>query len=226
MEWLESLFLGAFLFGLVLTVVSVFLGGHFGAGDHSLHLPDLHGGHGIHFGDGADVASPSHGGHGVPSAGGWHGEAGAQVSPWNLTALTAFVAWFGGIGYLALTAWQLAIGLSLLAALVAGLVGWGVVYWFYARIAKGSEGRLDPAEYQLEGTVARVTVPIAGQRSGEIQFSRGGARRSEGARSVDGTAIPRGTEVVVVRYDRGIAYVQPWEAYIEPAAPDGRQGGI
>ena len=226
MEWLESLFLGAFLFGLVLTVVSVLLGGHFGTGHHGLHLPELHGGHGIHFGDGADVGSAAHAGHGGPSVGGGHGEAGSHVSPWNLTALTAFVAWFGGIGYLALTAWQLAIGLSLLAALVAGLVGWGVVYWFYARIAGGGEGRLDPAEYQLEGTVARVTVPIAGARSGEIQFSRGGARRSEGARSVDGTAIPRGTEVVVVRYDRGIAYVQTWETYVEPAAPDGRQGGI
>jgi membrane protein implicated in regulation of membrane protease activity len=226
MEWLESLFLGAFVFGLVLTVVSVLLGGHLGLGHHSLHLPDLQGGHGIHFGDPAAVGPASHVGQGAPTVDGGHGDVGAQISPWNLTAITAFVAWFGGIGYLAMTAWQLAIGLSLLVAVVAGLAGWAVVSWFYARMAAGAEGRLDPADYQLEGTLARVTVPIGADRSGEIQFSRGGARRSEGARSVDGTAIPRGTEVVVVRYDRGIAYVQPWEAYVEPAAPEGRQGGI
>jgi hypothetical protein len=36
-------------------------------------------------------------------------------------------------------------------------------------------------------------------------------RRVSGARSDDGTAIPKGTEVVVERYEKGIAYVRRWE---------------
>ena len=31
------------------------------------------------------------------------------------------------------------------------------------------------------------------------------------ARSDEGFAIPKGTEVVVTRYEQGIAYVRPWE---------------
>ena len=38
-----------------------------------------------------------------------------------------------------------------------------------------------------------------------------GLRRCSGARSEDGTAIPKGAEVVVQRYEKGIAYVRRWE---------------
>ena len=32
-----------------------------------------------------------------------------------------------------------------------------------------------------------------------------------GARAESGTAIPKGVEVVVTRYEKGIAYVRPWD---------------
>ena len=38
---------------------------------------------------------------------------------------------------------------------------------------------------------------------------KGGGRRVEGARSESGAAIPRGTEVIIKRYEDGLAYVQP-----------------
>jgi hypothetical protein len=37
-----------------------------------------------------------------------------------------------------------------------------------------------------------------------------GTRRVCGARSDDGSALANGVEVVVTRYERGIAYVQLW----------------
>jgi len=46
---------------------------------------------------------------------------------------------------------------------------------------------------------------------GEILFSQTGARRCSAARSEDGRSIERGTEVVVIRYERGVAYVRRWE---------------
>jgi hypothetical protein len=65
----------------------------------------------------------------------------------------------------------------------------------------------------MEGTVARVTMAIRAEGTGEIGFSRDGSRRSEGARSATGLPIEVGTEVVIVRYERGLAYVEPWASY-------------
>jgi hypothetical protein len=42
-------------------------------------------------------------------------------------------------------------------------------------------------------------------------YSQDGTRKVSGARSEDGIAIAKGTEVVVTRYERGIAYVRPWD---------------
>jgi hypothetical protein len=63
----------------------------------------------------------------------------------------------------------------------------------------------------MTGVLAKVSDSIRGNGSiGEILFSQTGATRCSAARSDDGRTIERGTEVVVIRYERGIAYVRPW----------------
>ena len=57
-----------------------------------------------------------------------------------------------------------------------------------------------------------------------------GTRRVCGARSEDGSAIAKGTEVVVTRYEKGIAYVRLWsemsgEDEATPALSVERQSG-
>jgi hypothetical protein len=59
--------------------------------------------------------------------------------------------------------------------------------------------------------VARVSDEIRAGGTGEILFSQADARRSAAARSESGIPIARGTEVVVLRYAHGIAYVSPLE---------------
>jgi hypothetical protein len=212
MEWLSTLFLGAFFFGLLFSLASLLLG----FGQHGLHF----GGHGIdlHAGAGhppglhaATHFELSHISHGAdhPSTG---------VSPWTVTGLTAFVAWFGGVGYLALTEFQAAAWVSLLVAALAGAAGWRLIYVVFRGLAR-SERVMDPADYRLEGTVARVSGAISDGRIGEIQFAKGGVRRSAGARSVDNSTLRRDAEVVIVRYEHGIAYVQPWREFVEEGAP-------
>jgi hypothetical protein len=49
-------------------------------------------------------------------------------------------------------------------------------------------------------------------------FSQEGVRRAVAARSETGASIPRGTEVLVTRYERGIAYVRPWEEVTEKSS--------
>jgi hypothetical protein len=67
-------------------------------------------------------------------------------------------------------------------------------------------------------------MPIREGGTGEIIYSQAGTRRSCGARAEDGSAIAKGTEVVVTRYERGIAYVRLWTemAGEEPASEAGK----
>ena len=63
----------------------------------------------------------------------------------------------------------------------------------------------------MVGVLGRTSLPIREGGTGEIIYSQAGTRRTCGARSDNGVAIARGVEVLVTRYDRGIAYVRLWE---------------
>jgi hypothetical protein len=63
----------------------------------------------------------------------------------------------------------------------------------------------------MVGVLGRLSIPIRFGGTGELIYSQEGTRRVAGARSEDGVAIPKGAEVLVTRYERGIAYVRPWE---------------
>src|SRR5260370_42618785 len=69
---------------------------------------------------------------------------------------------------------------------------------------------LDPADYEMVGVLGRLSIPIRAGGTGELIYPQAGTRRVCGARTEDGSAILKGTEVVVTRYERGIAYVRPW----------------
>jgi hypothetical protein len=70
---------------------------------------------------------------------------------------------------------------------------------------------LDPADYDMIGVLGRTTISIRPGGTGELVFTQGGTRHAAGARSEDGAAIPKGTEVIVTRYEKGIAYVRSFE---------------
>jgi membrane protein implicated in regulation of membrane protease activity len=134
----------------------------------------------------------------------------AHVSPFNFVTVTAFLAWFGGAGYL-LTRYSgiwFVTGLSL--AVCSGLVGGAIVFLFLSRVLISQEECMDPADYEMAGVLGRVSVPIRDNGTGEIIYSQAGTRRTCGARGEEGTAIAKGTEVVVTRYEKGIAYVRRW----------------
>jgi hypothetical protein len=72
------------------------------------------------------------------------------------------------------------------------------------------EKPLEPVNYT--GTLAKVTIPIRNDGgTGEIVYTLDGARCCSGARSDDGKGIDKGAEVVIVRYDKGIAYVAAFD---------------
>ncbi|MGA9040373.1 MAG: hypothetical protein WB421_07550 [Terriglobales bacterium] len=196
MTW-GNFYLICFVVGFGLSLLS------FLAGSLRLHLP--------HFPHGHAHLPHVHGGAGNGGAGKAqvHGH-GGQVSPFNFVTLTAFLAWFGGAGYL-LTRfsgiWFLA-GLGI--ALLCGLIGGGIIFVFLSRVLVSEDENLDPADFEMAGVLGRVSVPIREGGTGEIIYSQAGTRRTCGARSENNTAIPKASEVVVTRYEKGIAYVRLW----------------
>ncbi len=202
----------------------VFGGSRFGR----LHLPHFHahgGGHlpvahgPVAHAPAAGTHAAAHGPAGHASAG--HGSAGSDssdpnqvqsigVSPFNFVTLTAFLAWFGGTGYLLTRFSTVWVGLGLLFSVGGGLVGGGIIFLFFSRVLMSDDENMDPADYEMVGVLGRVCVSIREGGIGEIIYSQVGTRRVCGARSEDGIAIAKGTEVVVTRYDKGLAYVRLW----------------
>jgi hypothetical protein len=100
--------------------------------------------------------------------------------------------------------------ISLMIALAGGFAGAAAVGWVLRKL-KQSEQVLDPSDYELPGMLAQVTSGIRVGGVGEIIYEQAGVRQVSAARSVDGKAIARGTDVIVLRTAGGIAFVQPWE---------------
>jgi membrane protein implicated in regulation of membrane protease activity len=133
-----------------------------------------------------------------------------QVSPFNFVSFTAFLAWFGGIGYLLTRFSSVWFLIALGIALLGGLTGAAIVYLFLSRVLTSEDENLDPADYEMAGVLGRTSVPIRPGGTGEIIYSQAGTRRTCGARSENGASIPKGNEVIVTRYEKGIAYVRLW----------------
>lgn len=233
MDPLEGVFVFCFVFGVAISLFSYALGalhgGHWGhgldhgAGGHGALGDGGHGGGHAVGGSGHGALHGGHGGHAVHTGHGGgldHGDRGAlheghisEASPFNLQTITAFMAFFGGSGWVLYDSANVGPVIALIVSTVIGVAGGGVVFWFLVKVLLAGQTEMDPYDSRIEGSVGHVTVPIPEGKIGEIVYSREGARRSEGARSATGAPIARGTEVVIVRYEGGIAYVEPWTTY-------------
>ena len=142
-----------------------------------------------------------------------HPHGGRRASMVNAAAITAFLTWFGGGGLLIerLTPWSRELIVA--GAIVIGAVGASVINSVIGRLSK-DETSAEPLS--MLGIIAKTVVPIReGDGTGEIVFRHAGTRRVCGARSEGGRAIAKGTEVVVTRYEKGIAYVTTWDDALE-----------
>ena len=205
MTWADF-YLTCFAVGFLLSAISFIAGGL----RWQLHLPHLPhaGGHvdAGHIGAGhAPTAANNN------AAAGAHPGHHAPVSPFNFITMTAFLAWFGGTGFLITRFSSIWFALGLMIALGAGLFGAAIVFLFLTRVLISHEENMDSADYEMVGVLGRISMPIRENGTGEIIYSQAGTRRTCGARSENGTALEKGAEIVVTRYDKGIAYVRLWE---------------
>jgi len=210
MTWADF-YLICFAVGFLFSFLSFFLGGiHW-------HLP-----FDVHIGNGPHVHVGANGGHVGAAHDAPHG---AEVSPFNPATLAAFLAWFGGTGYLLERFSTLTFVLGLALAMIAGVVGAAIIFFFLTKVLMSEDEELDPADFEMVGVLGRISSPIRQGGTGELTYSQAGTRRSCGARSEDGSAIAQGDEAVVTRYEKGIAYVRRWEELARDEDSDRLQAG-
>src|SRR5450755_1439107 len=113
-------YLTCFAVGFLLSAISFVTGGL----RWHLHLP--------HFPQGGGHVGGGHGPSAQGSASGALGHSAQQapVSPFNFVSLTAFLAWFGGTGFLIARFSSVWFALGLVIALAAGVLGAGIVFLF------------------------------------------------------------------------------------------------
>lgn len=128
-------------------------------------------------------------------------------------AFLVFLSWLGGVAFVL----RRAADWPLLAALpVAALLGIGVASVVQRALKKLSnpEGSvLKPEHYRLPGTLGRVSSSIRAGGTGEVIYEQGGVRQVVAARASGAQELPRGTEVIVLSVDRGIATVEVFDPF-------------
>jgi hypothetical protein len=206
MTWADF-YLGCFLVGFSLSLLSFLAGAvHFHLPFH-LHLP--HFGHGVGGGHGAG----GHGAAGHSSAGSSGGNSNVHLSWFNASTVLAFLAWFGGVGYILTVHSTMIALLALLFALAGGLGAAWIVFVVMVKLMNAEGSHMREEDYRYEGAIGTVSVTIRAGGTGEIIFEQNGVRKCAGARAADGKALERGAEVVMSRYENGIAYVERWTEF-------------
>lgn len=133
------------------------------------------------------------------------------VSRFNFGTIAAFLTWFGGAGYI-LSSWgRIGLALVLIVAAAIGLIGAAIIFLFAAKVLAPGDLPLDPDDYRIVGALGTVSSPVRPNGTGEMIFVQQGRRSAVPIRSENGTPIPKGREVVVTRYEQGIAWVREWE---------------
>src|ERR1700679_1378331 len=135
MSW-SDIYLGCFIVGFSLSLLS------FLAGAVHIHLPfNLHWPHGWHFGGHhANLNFGSHGAAGAShapagSSGSQQGSSGASHLSWfNASTVLAFLAWFGGVGYILTTHSTMLTVVALAFATLAGLGASWIVFRFMVKL--------------------------------------------------------------------------------------------
>ncbi len=228
---LSLVFIFCFLLGFGFFLVTALMGGH-GHSHGGAHV----GGHahvGPHVGGHAHtgVQVRTHAGSRVPTpahgvgqqSGNQQAQAQTQgqhggftlLAYLNPTSIGLFLLGFGLFGYFFHNLTSVAASLSLLLAIISGVVLAAVLLALLNRIFAGAEGSTELDVVDRTGMLGKVSLTIPEKGLGEIIYtSPSGLRKSIPARSFDNQRIARDQEVVVVNYEHGIAEVDTWEHFM------------
>lgn len=185
-DWLDSILVGGFLFGILFILGTVLLGFADIGGDADS---------GHDFDHGADVN-------------------GHFLEMFNVSSILAFITWFSGITYVVRNGFGWFTGIAVIIGLLFGVAGAYAITWFLYSFLRKNSPEMDPRDWDQVGQIGDVTSTIFEGGVGEIVYERYGSRHSIPARTKDGVGIERGTEVVILDIQKGVATVQPWSELI------------
>jgi hypothetical protein len=234
---LSLVFIFCFLLGFGFFLVLMFSGGH----GHA-HAGHAH----VHVHAPAAHHAPAHAGshsahHAHPVRGGQsqgnntaQSQSAQQTTHFalanylNPTSIAIFLLGFGFFGYFFHNLAPVAAALSLLFAVVGGLVLAAILLTTLSRLFANVESSTEQDVVDRTGMLGKVSITIPQNGLGEIIYtSPAGMRKSIPARGLNSQRLERDLEVVVVNYQNGVAEVDTWEHFMhgengldDPATPE------
>jgi len=238
---LSLVFIGCFLFGLLFMLLTLLMGnvghaGHIGHAGHVGHVgPSAHvhtgtthtGSHAVSTHPASNAPAQAHGGAKTGSASQAQGSTSSSLFGYiNPTSIVFFLIGFGFFGYVFHNTAHFLIPITLILAGVSGLVIAGLLLILLSRLFDDSGEVVEQDVSDRTGLLGKVSITIQEHGLGEIIYvSPAGMRQSIAARSVDGSRLERGQEVVVVNYQQGVAEVDTWDRFINDADDGGSEEG-
>lgn len=147
--------------------------------------------------------------HGVER---WKRKRSGRPSPvLNPPAVAALLVAFGACGYLLTTRTALgALAIVVVSVATAAAAVTGMIFLMAKWALRTSANASTPEEEEIHGQVAVVTQTITPVQPGEITYYAWDAKHVLSARSVDGSTVSEGTEVVIEFVEDGVAQVELW----------------
>jgi membrane protein implicated in regulation of membrane protease activity len=129
--------------------------------------------------------------------------------PLSGTVIATFVTGFGGGGTLAHYLFDWPAGASLLFAGAVGLALAGAAFGVLELIFRQTQAGSEFAMEEVTGREAEVITAISAGGVGEVSYLVRGQRESCPARAADGSAIAKGSTVVIEKVMGNTVYVRP-----------------
>jgi len=141
----------------------------------------------------------------------WRRRRSTRPSPvFNPTTVAALATGFGACGYLLVTRTSLASLIILIVSAATALAVSSGVTLLIAKWALRNPGITVHDDEEINGQVATVSRAIPPDGSGEITYFAWDKRHVLPARTVDGSSVAAGTEVVIELIENGVARVELW----------------
>ena len=128
----------------------------------------------------------------------------------SFSLIVTFLSIFGGTGLLLEYNFSLAKQLTVIVSLLSGFCITSAFYFLYLKPMKENENSVAFFLSDLQGNVGEVTVPVSGNKYGEVFIKAGAGRTNQIALSSSGEEIAAGAEVIVDYVREGILYVSKY----------------
>jgi hypothetical protein len=140
----------------------------------------------------------------------WRRRSGRPSPALNPPTVAAMLVGFGMCGYLLDTRSEFGAFAELALATLTSIAAFAGMSFLMARWALRDLASLPSDESEINGQVASVSRTITPASPGEITYFAWDRKHVLPATSLDGSAIPEGTEVVIDTVEDGVARVELW----------------